>query len=115
MSLLIGPFPSRLPVGPNSFLLGPSVSPTKLFWVIWDLSDSLSSLVALSFQWVPSHAGLPEINGQTRLPKPEQHSPLPTFPAPWLRLLQRLDTLATLCGDKLFLTTPSSARFLWFP
>jgi len=57
----------------------------------------------------------PEINGQTRLPKPEQHSPLLMFPVPWLRLLQRLDKLATLCGDKLFLTTPSPARFLGFP
>jgi len=30
----------------------------KSFWDIWDLSDSLSSSVALSFQWVPGHAGL---------------------------------------------------------
>jgi len=57
----------------------------------------------------------PDMNGQTRLPKPEQHFPLPMFPAPWLRLLQRLDTLATLCGDGLFLTTPSPARFPRFP
>jgi len=57
----------------------------------------------------------PEMNGQTRLPKPEQHYPLPMFPAPWLRLLQRLDTLATLCGDELFFTTPSPARFIRFP
>jgi len=55
----------------------------------------------------------PEINGQTRLPKPEQHSLLPIFPAPWLRLLQRLDTLVTLCGGELFFTTPSPAKFLW--
>jgi len=39
---------------------------------------------------------------------------LPMFPASWLRLLQRLDTLVTLCGDELFLTTPSPARFLRF-
>jgi len=56
-----------------------------------------------------------EMNGQTRLPKLEQHSSLPMFSAHWLRLLQRLDTLATLCGDKLFLTTPSPAKFLRFP
>jgi len=37
------------------------------------------------------------------------------FPAPWLRLLQKLNTLATLCGDELFLTTSSPARFLRFP
>jgi len=30
-------------------------------------------------------------------------------------VLQRLDTLAILCGDELFLTTPSPARFLRFP
>jgi len=36
------------------------------------------------------------------------------FLAPWLWLLQRLDTLATLCGDELFLTTPSLARFFRF-
>jgi len=27
-------------------------------WDIWDLSDSLSSRVALSFQWIPGHTGL---------------------------------------------------------
>jgi len=58
---------------------------------------------------------LPEMNGQTRSPKLEQHFPLLMFPAHRPRLLQRLDTLATLCGDEIFLTTPSSARFLRFP
>jgi len=57
----------------------------------------------------------PEMNGQTRFPKPEQHSPLSMFPAPWLRLLQRLNTLAAICGDELFLTTLSPATFLQFP
>jgi len=28
-------------------------------WDTWNLSDSLSSRVALSFQWIPGHAGLP--------------------------------------------------------
>jgi len=32
----------------------------------------------------------PEMNGQTRLPKPEQHSPLPMLPALWLRLLPKI-------------------------
>jgi len=54
----------------------------------------------------------PEMNGQTRLPKPEQHSPLPMFSAPRSDYC-RLDTLATLCGDELFLTTPTI--FLRFP
>jgi len=31
----------------------------KSFWDIWDLSDFHSFRVALSFQWVPDHAGLP--------------------------------------------------------
>jgi len=56
----------------------------------------------------------PEINGQTHLLKPEQYFSLPIFRAHWLRLLQRLDTLATLCGDEIFLTTHSPARFLRF-
>jgi len=57
----------------------------------------------------------PEMIGQTHLPKPEQHSPLIMFPAHWHQPLQRLDTLATLCGDEIFLTTLSLARFLPFP
>jgi len=36
------------------------------------------------------------------------------FPARWPRSLLRLGTLATPLGDKVFLTTPSSARFLQF-
>jgi len=58
MSLSIGPFPNGLPVGPYPSLLGPNVSP-KSFWDIWDLSDVLSSRVALCFQWVLGHARLP--------------------------------------------------------
>jgi len=30
----------------------------KFFWDIWSLSDSLSSRVALSFQWVPDNDGI---------------------------------------------------------
>jgi len=40
----------------------------------------------------------PEMNRQTRLPRPEQYSL--SAHVSWLRLLHRLDTLATLCGDK---------------
>jgi len=58
MPLLIGPFLNRFPVGPNPPLHGPSVSPTKVFLGYLDLSDSLSFRVVLSFQWIPSHAGL---------------------------------------------------------
>jgi len=35
----------------------PAFLQSKSFWDIWDLSDSFR--VALSFQWVPGHAGLP--------------------------------------------------------
>jgi len=37
----------------------PAFLQPKSFWDIWNLSNSLSSRVALSFQWIPSHAGLP--------------------------------------------------------
>jgi len=39
--------------------LAPSFLQPKSFWDIWDLSHSLSSRIALSFQWVSGHAGLP--------------------------------------------------------
>jgi len=55
------------------------------------------------------------MNWQTRSPKSEQHSLLPILPAHWLRPLQRSGTLASLCEDEVFLTTPSSVRFLRFP
>jgi len=54
----------------------PAFLQPKSSWDIWDLSDSRSSRVALSFQCVPGHAGLPG-NEPVDLPKPEQHSPLP--------------------------------------
>jgi len=38
--------------------------------------------------------------------KPEQHFPLPMFPAYWSRSLQRLGTLTTLLGDEIFFKTP---------
>jgi len=37
----------------------PAFIQPKSFWDIWDLSESLSSRVALSFQWISGHAGLP--------------------------------------------------------
>jgi len=54
----------------------------KSFWDIWDLSDSLSSHVALSFHWVPSHAGLPgkelaDSLAKTRATLPFTHVPSP--------------------------------------
>jgi len=48
----------------------------------------------------------PKINGQTRSPKPEHHSPLPMFSAHWPRLLQRLDTLANFLKTKSFSQLP---------
>jgi len=51
------------------FSSAPAFLQLKSFWDIWDLYDSLSSRVALSFQWVPGHAGLPgkEIYGVSAL------------------------------------------------
>jgi len=53
---------------------------------------------------------------RTRSPKPDQHSLYPcSLLAAWPRSLLRLGTPATLHGDEIFLTTPSSAGFLRFP
>jgi len=48
----------------------------------WDISDSLCSRVALSFQWVPGHAGLPGYEradslAKTRATLPVTHGSLP--------------------------------------
>jgi len=59
MPLSICPFPNRLPIDTCPLLHGPSVFPTKILLECLGLSDFLSSLVALSFQWVPGHARLP--------------------------------------------------------
>jgi len=87
----------------------------KSFWDIWDLSDSLSSREALNFQWVPGHAELPRNERADSLVKTGATLTLPMFPVHWHRPLQRLYTIATLCGDEIFLTTPSPTRFLRFP
>jgi len=100
----------------QSALAFPSTAPAfiqpKSFW---DVSDSLSSRLPLSFQWVPITLDLPAMNWPTHSPKSEQHSPLPMFSAHWAQSLQRLGTTATLFGDEIFLPTLSPARFLRFP
>jgi len=86
----------------------------KFFWDIWDLSDTLSSLVALSFQWVPPAVMLDfqEMNGQTRSPKPEQHSPIPMFPAQCLLAptITKIRHTRYSLWRLIFLITPSPAR-----
>jgi len=55
--------------------------------------------------------------GQTRSPN-RSNTPLYSCSLPsahWHQPLQRLDTLATLCGDEIFLITPFPVRFLRFP
>jgi len=57
-----------------------------------------------------------EANTTNRFPS-EQHSPLHShmFPAHWSRSLQRLDTLATLFGDEIFLTNSLFCHILLVP
>jgi len=114
MSLSIGPFPTDSQSALTLLSSASAFLQPKFFWNIWDLSDSLSSRVALSFQWVPGHAGLPGNERGDLLAKTGETLPVTHVLYPWLRPLQSLDTLATLCGDEFFLTTPSPARFLRF-
>jgi len=55
----------------------------------------------------------PEMNGQTC--QNRSNTPLTYVPCPMALTIAKLDTLATLCGDEIFLTTLSHARFLRFP
>jgi len=49
-----------LSIGPVELSTDPTFFQPKSFWDIWNLSDSLFSRVALSFQWVSGRA---EITG----------------------------------------------------
>jgi len=61
------------------FPKAPAFVQPKSFWDIWDLFDSISFRVALNFQWVPSHAGLPGIELAESLAKTLATLPLPMF------------------------------------
>jgi len=54
----------------------------KSFWDIWDLSDSLFFRVALSFQWVPGHTGLPGNELADSLAKTGATLPFTRVPCP---------------------------------
>jgi len=83
----------------------------KYFWDIWDLSDSLSSHVALSFQWVPSHTGLPGNELADRLTKTGTILFCPCSQPTAPSSLQRIGTPTILLGDKISLL-PNSISFL---
>jgi len=113
MSLSIGSFPNGLPVGPHPSLLSLSLSPTKI--LLGYLGSFRLPLLQCSSKlpvgsrscWTFRNKRADSL-AKTRALLPVTHVPCP-------RLLQRLDTLDTLRGDELFLTTPSPARFLLFP
>jgi len=91
------------------FSMAPAFLQPKSFWHIWDL-DSFSSRVALSFQWLPRH---PNNELADSLTKTGAKFPLSMFPTCWPWLLQRLDTVTTLFGDKSQLPLlPDSFGFL---
>jgi len=48
----------------------------------------------------------PEMNGQTRLPKPEQHSPLLMFPASGMQDIWGGDALSYVEHAKIFRSLP---------
>jgi len=113
--LSIGPFLNRFPVNSYPLLHGSSISPTKVLLGFLGSFRFLLLPCSSKLPMGPGYAGLPVNELETRSPKPEQHSPLPMFPAHWPRPLQRLGTLATLFGDEIFLTTPSPSRFFRYP
>jgi len=111
MTLLIGPFPNRFPIGPCPPLHGPSISPTKVLLGYLELFRlPLLYPLSLSFQWVPGHAKLPGNELADSFAK--TGATLLLLRAQWPRPLQRLGTLATLFGDEISLTARSCARFL---
>jgi len=111
LPLSIGPFPNWFPVGPYPPLHGRSVSPNKVLLGSFRLSilPCSSKLPVDPWSCWTYRKWTGRLACQNRRTLPVTHVP---FPAHWHRPLQRLDTLATLCGDEIFLTTPSPARFL---
>jgi len=85
MPLSIGPFPNGLPIALTLLSTVPAFLQPRSFWDIWDLSDSLSSRVALSFQWISGYAKLPgnelaDSLAKTRATLPFTHVPRPLVP-----------------------------------
>jgi len=114
MLLSIGPFPKWLPFGPRPPFRSPDVSPTKVLLVYLEPFWLPRLPCSLSFQWVPSHAGLPSNELAESLAKTGAALPFTHVPwilANWPRSLQRLGIPATHL-ETIFLTTPSPARFL---
>jgi len=66
-----------LPIGTIPIFTASSFFQPKSFCDIWDLSDSLSFRVALSFQWTPITLDFPKMNWRTRMPK---RSNTPLYP-----------------------------------
>jgi len=60
----------------------PAFLQPKSFWDVWNFFNSLSSRVALSFQWVPGHAGLPGNERADSLAKTGVTLPVTYVPCP---------------------------------
>jgi len=102
---------------PDLLFTAPAFLQPKSFWGIWDLSDFLSSRVALSFQWGPGHTGLPPSNELAdALAKTGATLPFIHVPSPLAPVITRIRHICYFFfGDEIFLTTPFSVRFLRFP
>jgi len=68
----------------------PAFLQPKSFWDIWNLSNSLSSRVALSFQWVPGHAGLPSKELAKSLAKTGATLPVTHVPSPLTPVIAKI-------------------------
>jgi len=88
---------------------------TKSFWDILDLSDSLSSCVALSFQWVPVHAGFSGNERAVSFARTGAILPVAHVSCPLAPTIAKIRHTRYSLWRRALSQNPSPARFLRFP